>query len=152
MKKSLGQHFLTNPHIHELIVQSADIKPGDVVVEVGPGSGLLTDHLLAAGARIIAVEKDDNFVQKLKEKYKHKNVEIIHDDILTFKPSLKISNLKFKIVANIPYYLTGHLLRLILQSWPPFNLAVLMVQKEVAKRMTAKPPWMNMLAVLVQRH
>ncbi len=150
-KKSLGQHFLTNPKIHEHIVEAAEIKPGEMVVEIGPGSGLLTDHLLAAGARVIAVEKDTEFVKNLREKYKNKNIEIIEADVLNFKLlNFKLSN--YKLVGNLPYYLTSHLLRIILQEWPQPKCIVFMVQKEVAKRMTAKPPRMNMLAVLVQSY
>ena len=151
MKKSLGQHFLTNPKIHEAIVEAAEIKPGDFVVEVGPGSGLLTDHLLAAGTKILAIEKDRDFVVQLREKYRdNPQIEITYADILTFDPSFAIRHSNFVIVGNIPYYLTSHLLRKILQEWPTPRTIVFMIQKEVARRMTAKPPNMNMLAVLVQ--
>ena len=147
MKKSLGQHFLTDHSAHETIVAAAEIVPGDLVLEIGPGSGLLTDHLLNTGARVIAVEKDREFARQLKEKYKdNKNIEIIEHDVLSYK--LKAIN--YKLVGNIPYYLTSHLIRTVLQEWPQPKLIVLMVQKEVAKRMTAHPPEMSMLAVLVQ--
>ena len=152
MKKSLGQHFLTNPRIHESIVAAADIKAGECVVEIGPGSGLLTDHLLTAGAQIIAIEKDSQFVIDLREKYRNnKNIEIIEADVLTFKPS-NLKQIKFKLVGNLPYYLTSHLLRVVLQTWPVTECIVFMVQKEVAQRITAKSPNMNMLAVLVQTY
>lgn len=150
LKKSLGQHLLKNIDILNALVNAADIKPGDLVVEVGPGTGTLTDQLLATGAHIIAVEKDDAFARQLEIKYKGQNIEIINSDILKFDPSLKIQNLKFKIIGNIPYYLTSHLIRTILTTWQQPELIVFMVQKEVARRMTAKPPEMNMLAVLVQ--
>ncbi|MEK7583111.1 MAG: 16S rRNA (adenine(1518)-N(6)/adenine(1519)-N(6))-dimethyltransferase RsmA [Patescibacteria group bacterium] len=152
-KKSLGQHFLADANILESIAQAAEIQPGETVIEVGPGTGTLTDTLLAAGAHVIAIEKDAVLAAELKEKYKNnKNIEIIHDDILTWniENSMKIENLKFKIVGNIPYYLTSHLIRTVLQEWPQPKLIVFMVQKEVAKRATAKPPEMNMLAVLIQ--
>ena len=152
LNKTLGQHFLTNPKINELIAKTAQIKAGDVVVEIGPGTGLLTDYLLEAGARVIAVEKSREFVARLREKYRGQNIEIIEDDVLNWKieNSLKIENLKFKIIGNIPYYLTSHLFRVVLQEWPRPELIVFMIQKEVARRMIAKPPHMNMLAVLVQ--
>ncbi len=149
MKKSLGQHFLTDPSAHKTIVATAEIAPGDLVLEIGPGSGLLTDHLLDAGAQVIAVEKDNALAAKLKEKYLGKSIEIINDDILRYS-SRAIKLYSYKVVGNIPYYLTGRLIRTILQEWPQPKLIVLMVQKEVAKRITAKPPEMNMLAVLVQ--
>ena len=149
-KKSLGQNFLHNTAILQKMVLAAEITPEDLVLEIGPGTGTLTDEILKTGARIIAVEKDDTFAENLKTKYIGKNIEIVHEDILTFQPSLVIRHSNFVIVGNIPYYLTGHLLRLMLTTWPPFKVAVLMVQKEVAKRMIAKPPEMNMLAVLTQ--
>src|SRR3989344_6361879 len=147
MKKSLGQHFLINPRIHEKIVEAAEIKAKDTVVEIGPGSGLLTDHLLATGAHVIAIEKDSEFVSQLREKYRNnKNIEIVESDVLRY--TLHVT--PYKLVGNIPYYLTSHLIRVVLQEWPQPKLIVFTVQKEVAKRMTAKPPKMNMLAVLVQ--
>lgn len=154
-KKSLGQHFLANKHILQKIVVAANIKPRDTVLEVGPGTGTLTDELLAVGAHVIAIEKDSALVKLLQEKYRNnKNIEIIESDILDWKPRRSGRGPDFtsgfKIVGNIPYYLTSHLLRTVLETWPPFELAMLMVQKEVAQRMTAKPPDMNMLAVLVQ--
>lgn len=145
-KKSLGQHFLSNPAILQKIVSAAEIAAGDTVVEIGPGTGTFTDPLLAAGAHVIAIEKDHELAEQLKVKYQNKNIEIIEDDILRY--TLHVA--RYTLVGNIPYYLTGHLLRTLLQSWPPFRLAVLMVQREVAQRMTAQPPDMNMLAVLVQ--
>ena len=147
MKKSLGQHFLINPSAHKTIVSAAEIVPDDLVLEIGPGSGLLTDHLLEAGARVIAIEKDTDFVAQLREKYiDSKNIEIIESDILRYAPRAT----RYKLVGNIPYYLTSHLLRTVLQEWQKPQIIVFTVQKEVAKRMMAKPPEMNMLAILVQ--
>ncbi len=152
-KKSLGQHFLTDTHILAEIAQAAEIQPGETVIEVGPGTGTLTDTLLAAGAHVIAIEKDAALAAELKAKYQdNKNIEIVEADILTWdiENSMKIENLKFKILGNIPYYLTSHLIKTVLQKWPSPDAIVFMIQKEVAKRMTAKPPEMNMLALLVQ--
>ena len=151
-KKSLGQHFLNNTHVLKKIVEAADVKPGDTVIEVGPGMGTLTDELLAAGAHVIAVEKDRDLIAPLQEKYKNnKNIEILEADILKFDlKRYALQATRYTVLGNIPYYLTSHLIRTVLETWPQPKVIVFTVQKEVAKRMTAKPPHMNMLAVLVQ--
>jgi len=151
-KKSLGQNFLVNEGVLDRIVATAQIVPTDTIVEIGPGTGNLTSRLVATGARVIAIEKDSRLIAPLREKFStSQNLEIIEADILRLEIknlNLKISD--FKIVANIPYYLTSHLIRLLLESWPSPSCAVLMVQEEVAKRMLEKPPHMNLLALSVQ--
>ncbi len=127
------------------IVTAAEITTGDTVLEIGPGTGTLTDELLATQAKIIAVEKDDLLASDLGMKYGER-ARVINQDILTYAPDFK----EYKIIGNLPYYLTSHLIRTILTSWPRPKLMVFMVQKEVAQRMAAKPPQMNMLAVLTQ--
>ncbi len=151
-KKSLGQNFLTDRNILQSIVEAGEISAGDTVIEIGPGTGSLTDELVATGARIIAVEKDDALVLELREKYKNtKNVEIIHDDILQFNVTGYMSNVTcYKLIGNIPYYLTSHLFRIILTTWPAPQNIVFTVQKEVAQRIVAKPPNMSMISLLVQ--
>jgi 16S rRNA (adenine1518-N6/adenine1519-N6)-dimethyltransferase len=150
--KTLGQNFLVNEKMYEKIVMAADIKSGETIVEVGPGLGTLTGYLSQAGAEVIAVEKDGKLAEYLKHKFAgQKNVRIIEDDVLKLNPlnyNLQIND--YKVVANIPYYLTSHLLRIIFESWPSPRSIVLMIQKEVAQRITAKPPKMSLLAVSVQ--
>ncbi len=147
-KKSLGQNFLASRRIAEEIVRAANIAPGDVVLEVGPGKGILTETLLekAPRGRIIAVEKDGELVEFLREKFAGaENLEIVHGDILDFNPEnfgLMAKNSSagqagYKIAANIPYYITSHFLRKFLQSDCQPSLMVLMVQKEVAERIIA---------------
>lgn len=134
----MGQNFLTSKKIVEEIVVAADIKPDDIILEIGPGKGILTEALLEKARRVIAVEKDKKLADFLKEKFSNrKNLEIIHADILKFNPkdyNLKTEN--YKIVANIPYYITSHFLREFLESDFQPSLMVLMVQKEVAERIT----------------
>jgi 16S rRNA (adenine1518-N6/adenine1519-N6)-dimethyltransferase len=144
-KKSLGQNWLNNPGVLDRIVQAAGITPTDTVVEVGPGQGALTERLANTGARVVAIEKDVRLIEPLRERFP--KIEIIEADILTWKPEDLGS---YKVVANIPYYLTSHLIRLMLEEWPSPALAVLMVQEEVARRMVATPPDMNLLALSVQ--
>jgi 16S rRNA (adenine1518-N6/adenine1519-N6)-dimethyltransferase len=149
-KKSLGQNFLVNEGVLDRIVEAAQLSAGDLVIEVGPGTGALTKRLAASGARVIAIEKDRRLIEPLRESFKEApNVNIIEADILEFDvASLKPES--YKVVANIPYYLTSHLIRLMLEQWPSPSRAVLMVQDEVARRMMARPPDMNLLALSVQ--
>ena len=151
-KKSLGQNFLINTGILEKIVSAAELSSDDTVLEVGPGTGNLTKLLSEKAGRVIAVEKDRRVIEELKEKFKNTNVEIIEGDVLKLtRLNLVIQGLTlYKIVGNIPYYITSHLLKTIFEEWPRPELIVLTVQKEVAKRIVAKPPDMNLLALSVQ--
>jgi len=144
-KKLFGQTFLINPKIYEKIIEAAEIKKGEKVLEVGAGTGILTRYLIDAGADVIAVEKDKDLIPKLKENAPE--AEVIEGNILKVAlPDLG----EYKIVANIPYYLTSHLIKTIFEKWPKPKLIILMVQHEIAKRITAKPPEMSMLSLSVQ--
>src|SRR3972149_2717831 len=150
-KKHLGQHFLNNKKILEEMARAAEISKNDIVLEVGPGLGSLTEILAARAKKVIAVEKDRELIPILRERFRnYKNVEIIQGDILKIENwKVKIGN--FKVVANLPYYITSRFLRLFLsQTEFGSKLMVLMVQKEVAERICAKPPRMNLLALSVQ--
>lgn len=148
-KKSLGQNFLINAGILEKIVAAAELDPNDAVLEVGPGTGNLTKLLSEKARRVIAVEKDHRIVDELKNKFPF--IEIIEEDILQFKPSEHdLIEKGYKIIANIPYYITSIFLRTVFEKWPRPKLIVLTVQKEVAKRIVAVPPDMNLLALSVQ--
>ncbi len=150
--KGLGQNFLINQGVLKKIVEIADIKPKDIILEIGPGIGTLTQELVKKARKVIAVEKDRNLVRILNYELKIteiKNIEIIQGDILKFP----ISNIKFpirKIVANLPYNIASAVIRKFLESENPPKEMILMVQKEVAKRICAKPPEMNLLAASVQ--
>lgn len=154
-KKSLGQNFLINEGVVAKIVQSAELTAEDTVLEVGPGTGNLTRALVATGARVIAVEKDHRTIEDLNAEFSAAQIEIIEGDILEFNPSEhNLIEGEYKIVANLPYYITSHFIRTVFESagWRMAqpSLLVLMVQKEVAKRIMAKPPDMNLLALSVQ--
>jgi len=152
INKLMGQNFLINPRVLQKIIETADLK-NDIILEVGPGLGTLTQELAKKAKKVIAVEKDKQMNEVLKETLKDfKNVEIIEGDILKIlkqKPSI-LKNSKYKVVANIPYYLTSPLIRMLLESDNPPEEIVLMIQKEVAQRITVQPPKMNLLAVSVQ--
>ena len=142
-KKSLGQNFLKSEKIAEEIAEAGEVCPDDIVLEVGPGKGILTEKLLEMAKKVIAVEKDEQLVEFLKEKFAREinsgKLEIISGDILQSQISnLKSKKFKYKLIANIPYYITSHLLRTFLESDTQPSLMVLMVQKEVAERIVAK--------------
>jgi len=144
-KKSLGQHWLHDKATLNYIVDSADITPDDTVLEIGPGTGTLTTKLLDCGAKVIAVEKDRKLAANLD---KHKNLRVVPGDILAFDTGqLPVG---YKVVANIPYYLTSNLLRVLSESANPPAIMVLLIQKEVAERIAARPGQMSLLAISVQ--
>lgn len=152
-KKSLGQNFLKNPRILDSIVAVAELSKSETVLEVGPGTGFLTERLSKAAGRVVAIEKDQRLILELQKKFSGSNVEIIEGDILKVNPEdFRLESGKYSIVANIPYYLTSHLIRLILTAWPKPKCAILMVQEEVARRIVAKPPDMNLLGLSVQTY
>ncbi len=147
-KKSLGQHWLKDAMVLESIVDAADVNNGDVVVEIGPGLGLLTEELSKRVNRVIAIELDSYLINELARKFEGSNVEVKEADILRYDlTSLPVG---YKIVANIPYYLTSHLLRIISESSNPPSSATLLVQQEVAERVTALPGEMSLLSVTAQ--
>ena len=143
-KKSLGQNFLTSRGVARDIVVAAQITPDDVVLEIGPGKGFLTEGLLQKAKKVIAVEKDVRMVEYLKDKFAQEirdgKLELIHQDILSFDISRStLHALRFTLVANIPYYITGEILRTFLSGDLQPQRMVLMVQKEVADRIVARP-------------
>lgn len=155
-KKSLGQNFLVNQGVLNKIIAASEIKKDDIILEVGPGTGNLTSKLVLEAKEVIAVEKDRRLIEQLKNKFSENgNIKIIEEDILEFNPeTYSLKNGGYKIVANIPYYITSHFLRIVFESanWRMAQpeLIVLMIQKEVAQRIMAKPPHTNLLALSVQ--
>ena len=153
--KRLGQHFLVSRPVLRKIVAAADLQPSDTVLEIGPGLGALTTALARRAERVIAVEKDAHLANMLEPRLERAgitNVTLITGDIL--KIPLSDLNLPdpYRVVANIPYYLTSRLIRRFLESNPPPASMLLMVQREVAERIAARPPRMNLLALSVQAY
>jgi len=157
--KLLGQNFLIDRTVLEKIIGAADLSKKDTVLEVGPGLGILTEELAKHAGEVIAVEKDKRLVSFLQKRFDRvKNIDILQGDAMKFnapQPPLKLRGgegelYHYKLVANIPYYLTSHLIRKFLESENPPAQIVLMVQKEVAQRICAKPPRMSLLAISVQ--
>ncbi len=146
-KKSLGQHWLDDKQTLSAICELADIKKAEKVLEIGPGHGSLTEMLLQSGAKVTAVELDKELAKNLIAK-NFENLRVINQDILEF--DLTSLPQGYKVVANIPYYLTSNLIRNLSESTNPPASITLLVQKEVAQRICAKPGGMSVLSVSAQ--
>ncbi len=147
-KKSLGQHWLKDPEILAEIAEAAELEGDDVVLEIGPGLGTLTSRLLARAGRVVAVEFDADLARKLPGQFPGKNLEVINQDILQF--DLRQLPAGYKVVANVPYYITSKIVEKLMIAENKPSLAVLLVQKEVAQRIAAEPGQMSILAISAQ--
>lgn len=153
-KKSLGQNFLRSDKALRQIVEAAEVSPNDLIVEIGPGEGTLTEKLLATGAKVFAVEKDDRLIPSLCEKFQKEinsgQFTLIHEDVLESKEIKIAITQKYKLVANIPYYITGMILKMFLSGKNKPEKIVLLVQKEVAERIVAKDGKESVLSMSVK--
>lgn len=140
-KKKFGQHFLNDRNIIRKIVETAGVKKGDLVLEIGPGTGVLTRELLDAGASVTAIEVDSDLIPLLSGRFAGEDLAIIHSDALktSYTSLAKERAARFKLVANLPYYISGPLLSRLLTERAAFSIMVLMFQKEVAMRIAAGP-------------
>jgi len=153
--KAKGQNFLIAENVLAKIVNSADLDKNDFVIEIGPGLGILTQELVKNCKKVLAVELDKQLIYFLKNRFKGvKNLEILEGDILKFKNSDLIKKLggegKYKIVANLPYSITKPVIRKFLTYLPRPQAMVVLVQKEVAQKITAKSGKLNLLGLSVQ--
>ncbi|MDO8604101.1 MAG: 16S rRNA (adenine(1518)-N(6)/adenine(1519)-N(6))-dimethyltransferase RsmA [bacterium] len=169
-KKSLGQNFLNSKTVARDIVRAGELLPTDTVLEIGPGKGFLTVELLATGARVVAVEKDDRMIPILQEKFaneiKKGQLSLINADIMDVfqnkgpsfifgakKEKIKDGPLfEYKLVANIPYYLTGQIIRTFLEAGKKPERMILMLQKEVATRIVARDKKESILSIAVKAY
>ncbi len=175
-KKSLGQNFLKSIPALNKIIEVGEVSKDDIVLEIGPGKGILTEKLLEKAGRVIAVEKDNELFEFLKNKFSKQinlgTLVLVHDDILKFKNENGdiLRNLKYKIIANIPYNITGAILKKFLGGENPSGVApsavdlrtmlrasqpelmILMVQKEVAERIIAKDKKESVLSISVKAY
>ncbi|MCX6766705.1 MAG: 16S rRNA (adenine(1518)-N(6)/adenine(1519)-N(6))-dimethyltransferase RsmA [Candidatus Moranbacteria bacterium] len=150
-KKSLGQNFLTNENIARQIVMSANLTSSNNVIEIGPGEGILTKHLAGSGAHVLAIEIDQRLIESLKKNFE--NIEIIEGDILKIDLPRLIEGNNFenyKVVANLPYYITSKIIRLLLETKYPPSGMILMVQKEVGERIIALDGKESLLSISVK--
>lgn len=154
-----GQHFLLDGKVIAAMVEAAAVKKGDRVIEIGPGPGILTEALLAAGAEVTAIELDRKLCQLLRDRFPSPNFHLVHGDILSFTNAALVSHFalrpaspaaSYKVVANIPYAITSRILEKFLLELPVPTSLTIMVQREVADRILAGPGKMNSLSVLAQ--
>jgi len=147
-QKKLGQNFLIDKNIIKKIIRSSNISKNDIVLEIGPGIGTLTIELSKKVKKVIAIEKDKTIIKILKETTKgFKNIKIINQDILKIK-KIKI-NKKYKIIANLPYYIFFPILKKLLEEENPPHEMILTIQKEVAQKIVKKPPKANFLSIFI---
>lgn len=146
-KKSLGQNFLTSIPARNAIIKAGEIKEEDEILEIGPGRGMLTEGLIQSKAKITIVEKDENLISFLKEKFKeNKNLKIIEGDALEYSPKKK----DYKLIANIPYYITGAIIEKYLTKKNQPSMVVILIQKEVAERIVARDGKESILSLAVK--
>ena len=147
-KKSLGQHWLKDPEILADIAEAAELTGDDVVLEIGPGLGTLTSRLLARANSVTAVEFDADLARKLPGQFPGKKLTVVNQDILQFDLNQLPKN--YKVVANVPYYITSKIVEKLMTAENKPSIAVLLVQKEVAERIAAEAGNMSVLSVSVQ--
>ena len=143
-KRSLGQHFLKSERALLVIVRAGSINPGDIILEIGPGMGALTEKLLATNCQVLAIEKDDKLYEFLKTKFEKYislgKLKLIHGDALELNPqSYQLEPRSYKLISNIPYNITGAILKKFLGAKNQPKIMALLVQKEVAKRIIGRP-------------
>ncbi|MDB5165764.1 MAG: putative Ribosomal small subunit methyltransferase [Candidatus Saccharibacteria bacterium] len=146
--KSLGQHWLHDRDVLAHIAESAELTVDDTVLEIGPGLGTLTSELLRRARKVVAVEFDSELARKLPGQFPGKNLEVVPGDILSFDLSTLPSG--YKVVANVPYYITSKIVQQLMTATTKPAIAVLLVQKEVAERLAAAPGDMSILAISAQ--
>lgn len=146
--KSLGQHWLRDRDTLSHIADCAELDSNDTVLEIGPGLGTLTSELLRRSKKVVAVEFDSELARKLPAQFPGTNLEVIQSDILRF--DLSVMPAGYKVVANVPYYITSKIVHMLMTDANRPSVAVLLVQKEVAERLAAKPGDMSILAVSAQ--
>jgi 16S rRNA (adenine1518-N6/adenine1519-N6)-dimethyltransferase len=150
-KKSLGQNFLHDPNALDKIISVSELSPTDTVLEIGAGTGALTEKLAQTVKRVVAVELDDRLFTVLRaEMERYPNVELLFADILGVNLAEVMGDDPYVVVANVPYYITSAILRMLLETSHRPTRLIMTIQTEVAERIIAKPPDMSVLAVSVQ--
>ena len=151
-RKGLGQNFLVDGGILKKIASAAELTSEDTVIEIGPGLGVLTETLVERAGKVITIELDNHLADVLKARFSDSNkVTVISEDVLKVNPvDILAAETNYKVVANLPYYITSAVIRHFLEATVKPTMMVLMVQKEVAQQITAQPGEMSLLSVSVQ--
>jgi len=150
-KKSLGQNFMHDPNTLEKIIETAELMPDDTVVEIGPGTGSITELLAQSARHVVAIEVDERLMPILEERFADtSNVYIVFNDVLKTDILQLVGPKDFVVVANVPYYITSAILRHLLEPYRKPRTIVMTMQQEVADRLVAQPGDMTVLAVSVQ--
>jgi len=154
-KKSMGQNFLKSEPALRMMCEAGNVVSTDTILEIGPGKGALTNKLLAQAGKVIAIEKDRDLIIFLKEKFNKeilkKKLELIEGDILSFDPKIYgLRNREYKVIANIPYNITGAIIKRFLSEIAQPNTMILLVQKEVAERIVARDSKESILSLSVK--
>lgn len=144
-KTYLGQHWLKDRDVLDSIAAAAELNQGEVVLEIGPGLGTLTSSLLKTGASVVSVEFDKDLASKLPGQFPGKDLKVVNQDILQF--DLNQLPKDYKVVANVPYYITSKIVNMLMTAKNRPSITVLLVQKEVAERIAAEPGDMSLLAL-----
>ena len=152
--KTLGQNFLHDRNLAQWIVEKAELTPDDYVVEIGPGLGALTEFILESGARVLAIEKDRRLADFLRKRFTSKRLEILHGDALDYDLRPLFAKPRVKLLGNLPYYISSQLLLKFTKYPSPIRLSLLMLQKEMARRISATPGTSDYgaLTLIVQIH
>src|SRR2546421_4058533 len=152
--KTLGQNFLHDRNLARWIVDKSELSPADYVVEIGPGLGALTEFILESGARVLAIEKDQRLVEFLRKRFADSRLEVVHGDALDFDLRSLFAEPRVKLLGNLPYYISSQLLLKFTKYPSPISLWLLMLQKEMARRISALPSTGNYgaLTLRVQLH
>ena len=152
--KTLGQNFLHDRNLARWIVEKAELTPEDYVVEIGPGLGALTEFILESGARVLAIEKDQRLADFLRTRFQNERFEVLHGDALDYDLRGLFAQRSVKLLGNLPYYIASQLLLKFTKYPSPIGLSLLMLQKEMAKRISAEPRSSDYgsLSLVVQLH
>ncbi len=152
----LGQHFLNADWVARDLTKSVNVRDGETILEIGPGTGVLTRHLLKTGAPVVAIEKDEVLVARLRETFAEEiaqdTLSLVEGDVRDAAPEKLLPSNSYVLAANIPYYITGEIIRLFLTAKKQPRAAALLIQKEVAERIVARDAKESILSLSVKAY